>query len=186
MALKTGLYPVEGKLILTPTGYLTGGTDLGDLSSTVVAGMDFDAQVLTKHETGGIPVDVRYTGINLILTFSLLHASPSLIDMMFRNTADGDAFYALQNYKLGAVASSSQLFKLLVRPIDDTGSVDSTKSFLYIPRAAIIQITPQIWSRQLAQAASTTLTVLALYDTTLSGPFAYGNYTEFPAIPSES
>ncbi len=183
MALQTGLYPVEGRLILDPTTY-TGndGTDLGKLAASSLAGIDFDGHFLTKHATGYTPTDIRYTGMNCSFIFSLLHASSEVIDLMFRKTNTNDSFVGFNGYKMGAIASSSQLFSFLVRPIDDDGTVDTDKPFLYIPRGAVIKVEGLAFDKQIGHYASTAITVAALYDSTISSSFEYGDQTEFGAL----
>ncbi|MCZ7608499.1 MAG: hypothetical protein M5U25_21140 [Planctomycetota bacterium] len=182
MALDTNYYPAQAKLILTPTNYTGGGTDLGKVASVHTASFNPQFEFLTEHGTGSIPVDARITGINVVYMLHMLDFSESLLGVLFNKTNNTDRWQGFTGYNLGALLGTSQLSKFLVMPIVDAGTVDATKPMLYIPRGVCISAFNAVWDRRAAHTSGWVLQIMALYDSTLGAPAAYGDSADFPAI----
>lgn len=183
MALDTSLYPAQGRLILSPTNYTTGGTDLGLVAMGHNVGVEFDVETFTRMETGSTAAEARITGVNAVYSITMLEYSASVVSMFFRGMQTNTYnFKDFNGYNLGNLVGSSQTFKLQIRPVNDDGTVDSTKPHLYIPRGMVISIGPFSWDRQVGHIEGTRIIVLALKSSSYTSPFLYGDPATLPAI----
>jgi len=182
MSLTTGYYPVKSDLILAPTGYTSGGTSLGKVSSIHTLSVTPQFEFLTEHALGGIPVDARITALSVTYMIHLIDVSVNLLSLLFNKTNNSDKWQGFNDYKLGEILSSSQLSKLIVRPLNDNNTVDSTKPFLYIPRALCISSFNAIWDKRLSHSSGWVCQITALYDEGISSPILYGDVADFPTF----
>lgn len=185
MAITTGYYPAQARLILNPTGFTTGGTDLGKVLSIHTSSIAQEIEFITEHGTGSVPVDASITGITVVYTVQLIDWTEALLGVITNHTNTTDRWQGTGTYKLGALLSSSQTSKLLIRPVNDANapnSGDATKPMLYIPRAVQIAPLTGTWDPEFPVGSGFQLQIVALYDTTLGAPAAYGDSADFPAI----
>lgn len=182
MAIDSGPFPAEGRLILNPTDYNTGGTDLGLVASSHIVTHGFDTEELTEHATGSAVVDIRMLGGNVIYLMHIVEYSEDLISILFNNMNDGSDFDELNGYNIGDILPVGNTHKLLIRPILDTGVVDPNKPSCYIPRSVVTSPTNIVYDRRLPHSAGMAFQVKGLFDTTYSAPFLYGDAATLPTI----
>ncbi len=184
MAYKTGKFPAQGKLMLTPTGYDgTTGTNLGIVAEGHLAGLDMSMDVFDKHPQGSTAQDARVTGVNALYQVTLLDSSASLLALLFRNMNTTNSFQAFNGYKLGHLLSSSQTSKLLIVPTIDAGTTqDATKPHFYAQRAVVQSVLPVVWDRGDSHFEATQLRIVCLKHASLDVPFLYGDPALFPAF----
>lgn len=182
MALDTGYYPDQAKLILTPTGYTSGGTDLGKVASVHTASLTPQFEFLTEHALGSTPLDARIVGLSAVYMVHMIDFSTSLLNVLLNKTNNSNKWQGFNGYNVGDILGTSQINKLLVRPVDDTGAGDATKPMLYIPRGVCISAFNAVWDRRTSHGSGWILQILALYDSTFAAPAAYGDSTTFTAL----
>lgn len=186
MALDTGLYPAQGKLILNPTNYTTGGTDLGLVESGHLVGLDFSMDIWDRMTGGTMSQEAAYTGVNAVYSIRLSEFSSTLLNILLRGMMGAGSgeltFQGFQGYKLGQLLGSSQTFKLQVRPMSDALAAITTKPTVYIPRAAVMSVVPFVWQRDAYHLTGVELKVAALKHSSYSVPILYGDPTTLPAI----
>jgi len=175
MALTNGQYTSAANLILNPTNYATGGTDLGLIGSDHVVGFNKDVSLISKVTTGSQFLEARLLGINLIYEIILLNMAANTMNLLFDGESASSIFQAYSTYLPGQLVGTSQTRKLLVRP--STGL-----PHLYIPRALIINAGPVQWSARHMHLEATKLTIVALWDTTRGAAFHYGDAANLTAI----
>jgi len=182
MALDTGQYPAQGRLILTPTNYSTGGTDLGLVSSSHIVSTSMDTESITEHATGTALVDTRFLGMNVSYLIHMTEMSADLTDLLFNKVNDSDTVHGFTGYNVGDLLGSSQTHKLLIRPINDDGTVDTSKPTLYIPRGVVTPLTNLTWDRRMPHLAGAAMSITGLWDTSYNAPFLYGEAASLPVI----
>lgn len=175
MAFDTGVFSVDGSLILDPTGYTSGGTDLGIVGSVHRAGFQHAVQTLRKQNYGAEHVDARILGTNILYQIIVEHRSTDLTEILFHNRAVSDA-YGDPSFNRGKLVTSDETVELLVRP------ATTTKPMLYFPRAFLIACGPVLWARRAGHHLETVLTFIGLRDGSTTAPFYYGDYNQFPAL----
>lgn len=176
MSLKEGAYPVEADLILNPTNYTSGGTDLGLLGSAHLIGFNKDVSLMSRVITGSQYTDARILGLNLIYEIILLKNSTEVMNLMFDGESASDIFEAYSTYLLGQLVDSSQTSKLLLRP------VAATEPYLYIPRALVIDMGPVQFAHREKLLQATQLVVVALWDSARGAAQHYGDEANLAAI----
>lgn len=184
MALDTGLYPVQGKLILTPTAYGTGGTDLGMVQSGSLIGFEKDLETYTLHQFGSTVAEARLTGINAMFQMTLVDWSPSLFSLLWsgmQSASEAMSSYG-SNYKLGHLVGDNETSKILVRPVVDAGTVDADKPLFYARRCLVIGLIPVVYDRVIDHLAPLTLQLLCLKHSSETLPFRYGNSATLPVF----
>ena len=185
MAIAAGTYSMNASLILNPSGYTSGGTNLGIVGKGHAAGFNYDVTLYTQAPYGSQFVDATIEGVNLIYEVILLEASSALVGLINQNT--GGKFEGLQlsgsSYKLGTRVTDSQTHKLLIRP------ASASQPHLYIPRGLVIDVGPVIWDRGEdgevdagLHFSATRILIAALYHKTRQAPFHYGNPADLAAI----
>lgn len=178
-----GLYPAQGKLILNPTTYASGGTDLGVIGTGHAIGVNFKTDWFTKQPTGSTPVSYRTHGVEFLYQITLLEHSEALIDLLFRGMNVGSSFYTMNNYYLGHDHGAGQEFNLLIRPVQDDGvTFDSSRPLAYMPRAVVKEVGPLIWDRQVMHFGGTFINIVPLLDSDYDSPLLYGYYAELPGL----
>lgn len=189
MALDSLMYPAQGRLILNPTNYTSGGDDLGMAQSGHLVGVDFGMDVFDKMPGGGMAQEAAYNSVNGVYSITMLDMSTKLLNMLFRGLAGvgsdptkEQTFQQFNNYKLGHLLGAGQTFKLQIRPISDAGTPISTRPTIYFPRAAVMSVLPLTWHRGVEHFAATELRLLALKPWSYSVPFLYGDPAGLPAI----
>lgn len=180
--MDTGYFPAEGRLILNPTSYSTGGTDLGLVSSSHIVTHGFDTEDLTEHATGSSVVDTRMLGRNVSYLIHVIDFSNDLMDILFNNMNDGADFDALNGYNIGDILPVGNTHQLLIRPITDTGTFDVNKPVCFIPRGVVTSPTNFVYDRRLPHTAGMAFSVKGLFDTVYSSPFLYGDAATLPTI----
>lgn len=169
--------------MLTPTGYDgTTGTNLGIVAEGHLVGIDFGMDVFDKHPQGATAQEARITGVNAMYQMTLLDSSASLLALLFRNMNTTNSFQAFNGYKLGHLLSSSQTSKLLIVPIVDAGTEDTTKPYFYAQRAIVQSVVPVVWDRAGSHFEATQIRVVCLKHASLDVPFLYGEKSLFPAF----
>lgn len=176
MTLETGAYTVEANLILDPTNYTTGGTDLGLLGSAHLIGLNKDVSLLSRVTTGSQYTDARILGLNLIYEIIVLNRSTDLMNLMFDGESAADIFEGYATYLPGHLVDDTQTSKLLLRP------TLATNPYLYIPRALIIDMGPTTFAHRQKLHEATLLTIVGLLDTTRGAAFHYGDNANLAAI----
>ena len=182
MSLDTGFYPSQAELILTPTGYTSGGTSLGKVQSVHTATIASQFEFLTEHVAGSTVVDARMTGVDVTYLIHLIDVSVALLGVLFNHTNTSDKWQGYTGYNVGDILSSSQTSALLVRPLDDDGATDSSKPFLYMPRAMCVSAFNATWDRRVPHTSGWVLQVTALYSSAITAPALYGDVADFPAL----
>lgn len=180
--MDTGYFPAEGRLILNPTSYSTGGTDLGLVQSAHMVNVLSDTEFITEHGSGGSVSDARTTSMNINYSIHLSEYGTSIIELLFNGSNDGDTWHGFTGYNVGDILGSSHTHKLLIRPINDNGTHDINKPTIYIPRAIIQGGNLLVWDRRLAHTSGMALAVAGLFDTTYNSPFLYGDAATLPTI----
>ena len=180
MALDTGAYPAEARLILTPTSYASGGTDLGLVGDFHQAGFGYHATLLSNLKFGEQFTGGRVTGINLVYRILLLEQSNSVMSLMFGDgaTSAQDHWEWFESYKLGhpVEETTGMLKQILIRP------TDTSHPYLYIPKGFVFQLGPIQWDRRENVYSGTEILVAALYDETRSTNVHFGNVSNLTAI----
>lgn len=182
MSLDQGFYPGPAKLILTPTDYAGAGTDLGKVGSVHTGSISSQFEMLTEHARGSTVEDIRITGVSVVYLIQMVDFSTDLLSVLFNNTNNTDRWQGFNGYKVGDILGSSQLNSFLVMPTVDAGTVDANKPMLYIPRGACISAFNAVWDRRSEHTSGWVLQIMALYDSTLGAPAAYGDSADFPSI----
>lgn len=182
MALDSNKYPIQGRLILNPTTWTTGGTDLGLIGAGHTFTYDLTKEQFTRQPTGTTPVLTRVTGVNGMMDVELEDYSSSIFSMLFHGMNNGNEFDGLTSYKLGHLLGSSNYFKLQIRPVNDDGTVDSTKPHLYIPKGLVIPQGVLVWDRIATHLTAMPLRVVAYKSSSYDVPFIYGDPATLPAI----
>jgi len=175
MALTNGQYASAASLILTPTNYTTGGTDLGLIGSDHIVGFNKDVSLLSKVTTGSQYTEARLHGVNLIYEIVLLNLSANVMNLLFDGESASSIFQAYSTYLTGQLVGASQTHKLLIRPA-------ASQPYLYIPRGLIIDAGPVQWSAKQMHLEATKLTIVALWDSTRGSAFSYGDAANLTAI----
>jgi len=179
----TGLWPAQGKLILNPTSYASGGDDLGVIGTGHAIGVNFKTDWFTRQPTGSTPTSYRTHGVEFLYQITLLEHSTNLMKLLFRGMSSDNSFYTMDNYYLGHDHDSNQEFNLLIRPVQDDGvTFDPTRPLAYMPRAVVKEVGPLIWDRQIMHFGGTFLNIVPLLDTDFDSPLLYGYYAELPSI----
>lgn len=175
MAFDTGVFSADCELIHNPTGYTSGGDNLGLIGSVHRVGFRHGVELLRKQNYGIENVQARRFGTNVIYQIIVQNRSELLTEIMLHNQpVDDHMGEPTSNY--GNLVTSSETEKLLLRP------KVSTKPMLYFPRAFVIDVGPLLWHRKGSHLDETVLTIVGLRDGTTSPPFHYGDYNEFPAL----
>jgi len=182
MSLDQGLYPGPAKLILTPTDYAGAGTDLGKVTSVHTGSIVPQFEFLTEHAKGSTPIDARVTGVSVTYLVHMIDFSTNMLSVLFNKTNSTDKWQGFSGYKVGDILGSSQINSFLVMPIVDAGTVDANKPMLYIPRGVCISAVNAVWDRRAAHTTGWVIQLMALYDSTLGAPAAYGDSADFPSI----
>lgn len=182
MPLDTGYYPNQAQLILDPTDYGTGGTDLGKVQSIHTASVIPQFEFLTEHATGNQNVDARMTGLQATYLIHMIDFTTDLLAVTTNNMNNGDSLIGQNNYNIGDLLSAAQTNKLLVRPITDAGAFDGAKPVAYIPRAINIAALNGVWDRRSPLTNGWVLQITALLDTDYGGPIGFGDYNDLPAL----
>lgn len=182
MAITDGAYPAEGDLILNPTNYLSGGTDLGETGSAHAVGFNKDVSLLSKAPTGSQFTDARILGLNLIYEIVLLDRSTEVMNLMFDGESGADIFEGYSSYLLGHLVDDSQTSKLLIRPDVTKTAANVDNPYLYIPRALVMDLGPVMFEHRGKLQAATKLTIVALWDTVRVAAFHYGDNANLAAI----
>ena len=182
MAITDGAYPAEGDLILGPTNYTTGGTDLGLTGSAHAVGFNKDVSLLSKVLTGSQYTDARILGINLIYEITLLARSTEVMNLMFDGESASDIFEGYSTYLLGQLVGDSQTSKLLIRPNIAKDASNVNKPYLYMPRALVMDMGPVQFSHRGKMQEATKMTIVALWDTARTAAFHYGDNANLAAI----
>lgn len=184
MALDTGLYPVQGKLILTPTAYGSGGTDLGIVQAGSLAGFVKEHETYTLHPSGATAGEARIVGINVLFQMTLIDWSPTLFSLLWSNmqsAAEAMSNYG-SNYKLGHLLGDNETSKLMVRPVDDAGTFDANKPLFYARRAVVVGLMPVVFDRVINHLEPLVINVLCLKHSSETLPFRYGNSATLPVF----
>lgn len=184
MALDTGLYPIQGKLILTPTAYGTGGTDLGIVQSGSLVGFVKEHETFTLHNHGATAAEARITGINALFQLTLVDWSPSLFALLWSGMQSGvEAMSSYgSNYKLGHLVGDNETSKLMVRPVVDAGTVDADKPLFYARRCLVVGLMPVVYDRVINHLEPLVINLLCLKHSSETLPFRYGNSSTLPAF----
>lgn len=185
MAISTGYYPAQARLILDPVDYDSGGTDLGKVLSIHTLSIEQEIEFITEHVTGGTPVDASINGVKAVYLVQMVDWTEALFGVLLNNTNATDSWQGFSGYELGALLGPAQTSKLLVRPVNDANDPDTgdlTKPMLFIPRA--VQVAPfnGIWDPSAVVGAAFKLEIVALLDPTDGGPAFYGDANDFPAL----
>lgn len=175
MALTSGQYTSAANLILNPTNYTTGGSDLGLIGSDHVVGFNKDVSLISKVTTGSQFLEARILGLNLIYEIVLLNMAANTMNLLFDGESASSVFQAYSTYLPGQLVGSSQTSKLLIRPT-------AGLPYLYMPRALIINAGPVQWSARHMHLEATKLTIVALWDASRSAAFHYGDAANLAAI----
>lgn len=182
MAIGTGKYPVQGRLILTPTNYASGGTDLGLVESSHIVAVNMDTEQLTEHGTGSAVVDTRILGMNATWLIHMSEISAELQNLMYNKVNSSFNVEGFTSYNVGDILSASQTHKLLIRPVDDAGAHDATKPTLYMSRAVVTPAANLIWDRRLSHLSGAAMAITGQWDTARDSAFSYGDSTTLTAI----
>lgn len=171
MALLDGKLTMDASLYVAPTDYTgAGGTDLGLLQSAHLVGFNHDFELITKQNFGTHFHEARLLGTNVIYQITVANRSTKLHEIFFHSRADADDYGVNQPYLYGNLVGTSELFKLLIAP-----AAGATLPHLYIPRGFVTAVEPVIWDRRVSHVDLAMLTVVALWDTTLSTNALYGD-----------
>lgn len=184
MALDTGIFAIQGKLILTPTAYGTGGTDLGTVESGSLVGFVKEHETYTLHNHGSSAAEARITGINALFQFQVIDWSPSLFNLLWSNMNSGvEAMSSYgSNYKLGHLVGDNETSKLMIRPVVDAGTFDADKPLFYARRCLVVGVMPLVWDRVTDHLGPLLVNVLCLKHSSETLPFRYGNSATLPAF----
>jgi len=182
MTFYTDFKDANAKLILDPTDYTTGGTDLGLIGTAHMAGFSLDLDTFTNPYHGTTLVDARVTGINWLYSITLIDYSQNWLKLLTRGMNTNNTFQAFNGYNLGHLLGSGQTQNLLIRPYDDDGTADATKPMLWIPRAVVIGAYPLVWARSITHIEGVNLAIAALLDDDYDQPAFYGDSTALPSM----
>lgn len=176
MALDTGIFVADANLILDPTNYITGGTDLGKIGSAHIVAFNKDVTMFSHVLTGSQFTEAAIYGINLVYEIILQDRSTNVMNLFFDGESGSDVFEAYSTYLPGQYVGDAQTHKLLIRPIV------ATKPYLYIPRAMVIDLGPVTWDKRDHHQQNTLLTIVALFDSVRGAAFHYGDQANLAAI----
>lgn len=179
MTLKTGAFTNEASLILNPTNYTSGGTNLGLIGSDHLIGFNKDVEMLSRVITASQYTDARILGLNLVYEIILLESSTNVMNLMFDGESASNIFEAYSTYLPGQLVGASQTSKLLLRP---TAAAGATAAYLYIPRALVIDLGPVQFAAEKKLLQATRLTIAALWDDSRGAAFHYGDNAGLAAI----
>lgn len=182
MAYFTNFKEANAKLILDPTDYSTGGTDMGLIGTAHIAGFSIDTETFSNPFHGTTLTDARIMGVNWLYNVTLIDYSQNWMKLITRGTNTTNSFQTFTNYNLGHLVGSGQTHNLLIRPFDDTGVVDVTKPMLWIPRAFVLGAYSPVWDRTVTHIETVQLTIAALLDDLYSQPAFYGDSALLPAM----
>jgi hypothetical protein len=169
----------ECLLVVDPTGKTSGGTPVGRVDSVQVASVAFEYETLTKPQFGGALTDVAPTGVNAAFSTKLFDYDENALDLITNNLGlewlEGGG-----SFKMGHLLGSSNLHKLLLRPIDRNGAVVLTRPFLFIPRGFNASALALTLHRQAEVASGFQLLLMGLMDDTLERPCLWGDPDNWP------
>lgn len=177
MALSDGKITVDGDLILSPTDYSSGGTDLGLLETMHLVGFNHDVELLTKQNYGTHYVNARILGTNVVYEITVGNRSTTLMSLLSHSRADADDWGENQPYLYGNLVGSDETNDFLIRPNGGT-----TQPYLYIPKGFILDIGPVVFDRRTSHHDLTTITIIALWDTDNDTNVFYGDPTTWSVL----
>lgn len=152
------------------------GTSLGKVSDLIMPRFERDIRVYSRQQTGSMPVNASIDGAGLILQFGLSEYSAAVINILaqrIRPSGKNQNYNGptAGNYKLGRFLGSSELVKLLIADKDNPESHPK----LYIPKAVILSVENLSLSFVERMMDPATFEVIGLYDSTIGGPWAFGD-----------
>lgn len=177
MTLATNIFVSPARLILTPTNYSGGGTNLGEILDAEVAGVSLDYQLLQKQSANSQWFAARRLGANMVLTVTVAERSTSVVGFLFNSLATNGTAKSVNSTKPGKLLVSSEYAKLLVLPND------SAHPALYFPKALVTEVGAFIWSPSAGRHMDACkITVAAMFDSTLGEAWYYGATANFPSL----
>lgn len=188
MAIKTGSYPIEAKLIdmsADPTVY--DGVEVGEIISTRAIGFKRDVETYDKQTSGTIFDDAAILGFNAILELVVTGVSASAMKLMFSKLNNPNAGATLEeifsfgvpaDYVWGHKVKKAGLTTPLILKADDFADRPS----VYFPKALVIEMGPWQFEREGQLHDATVLTIVALMDADTGAPFHVGVESALPDI----
>ena len=131
---------------------------------------------MSKVVTGSQWTDARILGINMVYEVVILNNSTAVMNLLFDGESASDIFEGYATYLPGQLVTATQTSKLLLRP------TTATKPYLYMPRALVIDLGPIQFAHQGKLHEATQLTIVALWDTSRTAAFHYGDEANLAAI----
>lgn len=176
LSLHAHVYNMTGVSGFNPAN----GTDLGTLGDMTLAEFERDVSIYRGLEYGSTPKLASIDGSGCILKFALEEYDAASIAVIAQRiqpagtTINYNGALAA-SYALGNTLGSSQLLKLLV-----ADSVQpSTRPMLLIPKAVVVRVESLALSMASRMMTPAAITVIGLHDSTLGGPFAFGDSQYF-------
>jgi hypothetical protein len=182
VSLLTGYFPADARLILSPSSYVAGGTDLGKLASIQAVDITHDMEFVNEHVSGSTLTGARMTGTRATLLVAVEDWSEALMDVLNNHTNNGTDWDGFTGYNMGDFMDDDQFSRLQVRPVDKAGAVITTKPHVYIPRAVTIRGFNPVWGRRVKHTEAFQLLITAIKHPSYATPVLYGDATTLPEI----
>lgn len=173
----TDIWPIPCAAVVPTSSYTSGGTALGEKLSVAAVSIEEDLDILTRQPSGSFWADARLMGCNLMISVVLAESSAAVLAVLHPGRIPSASNVKSRNsIVLGKRLGSADYTKFLLRP------TDSTKPYLYLPRARVVSVGPKVWGQRDKHLESCELVIAAFYDTTVSEAWYQGDPATFPSL----
>jgi hypothetical protein len=178
--INQGYYPTDAKLYLDPTGYTTGGVELGGVLSAGLSTIAYDIDTITNHATGSTPTGASIDGVMASYMVQMRDYSKDIVRLLSAKTSDGESLFDLGSYKLGNLLPNNNFSRLVIRPVKNNGEPDLEAPFLFFPKALCIGGFNPTYDKRIEHTAGFVIQIMGFLAAGFKSPVFYGDVGGFP------